>query len=333
MFHNREIAAERHRRNAQAQRDMRIELSERRMRKQIATLHAPDGQVEPITATSSALELQQIRMRAAHALDGRAAQNTQRGAAMQAGSLQLRQIERIEAGLEGDPSLDAQGRAHLARAGILKDNAFELNRIAHDTAAPGEAMMARRAAQSSLAGAVGEELRGVASLEGREGIAQRSGLEGKDLDALVARSGIQSILDRHAAENAPTQAAEKDLPDVQSADDRPRDPAAYWSDLEARLEPATFDHEVSRFRDEQISDLYGGAGASPETKATFNAMRKLHGDAQEAGATSGQALRVNQKLVADLPEGSDARKAMIAIRGITLDRRKRERQADDTARG
>ena len=62
-------------------------------------------------------------------------------------------------------------------------------------------------------------------------------------------------------------------------------------------------------------------------------MRKLHGDAQEAGATSGQALRVNQKLVADLPEGSDARKAMIAIRGITLDRRKRERQADDTARG
>jgi hypothetical protein len=328
MFHNREIAADRQRRNMQAQKDMQIDLSERRMRKQIATLHAPDGQVEPITAASSALELQQLRMRAAQATEGRVAQNALRGAAMQAGTLQLRQIEQVETSLGDAPSLNEQGRAHLARAGILKENAFELNRIAHDTQAPGEAMMARRAAQSSLAGAIGEEMRGVASIEGRSGIAARSGLEGDDLDALVARSGIKPILDQHAAENIPKQAVEKETPVQQST----QDPAAYWTDLEARLEPETFDLAVARFRDERINELYGASGASPETKATFNAMRKMHGQAQEAGPTSGQALRLNQKLVADLPEGSDERKAMVAIRSIALERRKRERQADDTAR-
>lgn len=332
MFHNREIAADRQRRNMQAHKDMQIDLSERRMRKQIATLHAPDGQVEPITATSSALELQQLRMRAAQEAEGRPAQNAQRGAAMQAGTLQLRQIAQVEASLGDAPSLDEQGRAHLARAGILMENAFELNRIAQDTQAPGEVMMARRAAQSSLAGAIDEEMRGVASLEGRSGIGARSGLEGDDLDALVARSGIQSILDRHAAENAPEQAVEKDTPVQQSTQERPQDPAAHWADLEARLEPETFDLAVARFRDERIKELYGAPGASPETKAAFNAMRKMHGQAQEAGPTSGQALRLNQKLVADLPEGSDERKAMVAIRSIALDRRKRERQADDTER-
>lgn len=332
MFHNREIAADRQHRNMQAQKDMQIDLSERRMRKQIATLHAPDGQVEPITAASSVLELQQLRMRAAQATEGRAAQNALRGAAMQAGTLQLRQIEQVETNLGDAPSLDEQGRAHLARAGILKENAFELNRIAHDTQAPGEAMMARRAAQSSLAGAIGEEIRGVASLEGRSGIAARSGLEGDDLDALVARSGIKPILDQHAAENTPKQAVEKETPIQQSTQERPQDPAAYWTDLESRLEPETFDLAVARFRDQRINELYGASGASSETKATFNAMRKMHGQAREAGPTSGQALRLNQKLVADLPEGSDERKAMIAIRSIALERRKRERQADDTAR-
>lgn len=333
MFHNREIAAARQRRNMQAQKDMQIDLSERRMRKQIATLHAPDGQVEPITAASSALKLQQLRMRAAQATEGRAAQNTLRGAAMQAGTHQLRQIKQVETSLGDTPSLDELGRAHLARAGILKENAFELNRIAHDAQAPGESMMARRAAQSSLAGAIGEEIRGVASLEGRSGIAARSGLEGDDLDALVARSGIKPILDRHAAENAPEQAVVKEAPVQQSTKDMPKDPAAHWADLEARLEPDTFDLEVARFRDEQIKELYGAPDASPETKATFNAMRKMHGQAREAGPTSGQALRLNQKLVADLPEGSDERKVMIAIRSNALERRKRERQADDTARG
>lgn len=342
MFHTPNIAADRQRQNAAARSRMQIELSERRMTRRFDALDTPSPNARPMTARASALALQQARGREAQGIADRREQNLARGAAMREGTLQLGRIARIEAGLEDEPSLADEGRAHLERARILKDNAFALNRMSRATNAPSEAMLARSAAQSSLDGAIGEETHGIAALEGRAGIAARTGLDNEKLDAFVAKSGIGPILDRHAAEAAPMNIEEPQTADgpapeptgrvASSSEPATQDPAAHRADLEKRLEPETFNLEVFRFRAARIKDLYGALDAPAETRATYNAMRKMHSEAHEAGPTSGQALRVNQRLVADLPEGSENREAMVAIRGIALERRKRQREAADAPR-
>lgn len=338
MLHGRDIAADRLRRNAAAQSRMRLDLSERRMAKQFDELDAPAAFGEPISARACILALQQARIHNAQAVPDRHEQNALRGSALREGTLQLRHLAQIDARLGDEPSLEDEGRACLDRASMLRNNAFALNRIQHDATDPTRKMTVRRDAQSSLAGAIAQEVRGVAALEGRAGIAARTGLADDKLDAFVEKSGIGPIVERHTAEKASALPADRhdtvpmpvDDPtpalEVSASPDRV-EPAEYWLDLERRLEPDTFDLAVCRFRSEQIRDLYGAPDASAETRATYNAMRKMHSDAQEAGPTSGKALRVNQKLVADLPEGSDARKAMIVIRGIALDQR-RHAQSD-----
>lgn len=308
---------------------LRQGLVERQFETRFNQLHVGEQVFQPLSLKASNMKLHQIEMKAAYAKGGRKEVNTASTSVMRTRGQQNAKAGQIESRLnDSEGTLQDIGEAHLARAAFLKENAFKLNAAGHQGQVTSEAMFARNASRGAIAGAIQEEVHGIAALEGRTGLQARTGLKEEDLDAYIAKTGAGPLVDQHALEN--TRQAE-----VEQKSDQPVEkltPQEHWGKLRETLSADDFNKKVFEFRARQIKSLYGDPNADRDTRVAYTAARKMNLEANEAGFTSSQSLRINQRLVSSLPESSEGREGMIAIRTITLDQRRNQKAADTASR-
>lgn len=233
----------------------------------------------------------------------------------------------IDKGIGGDQpaTLEDIGQTEKARAALLRTAANDLLPEGSRRAIDHNAMQNHKLV---LRTAMRHEVRGIAALEGRDGLAARTGLEKEDLDKLVANSRAGDLLARHAQAHAPREDARSDAgPTSESAPEET--PQEAWERKAKSLSPEDFNAEVSHARGAFIEKTLPASSTDRETRIERTTLLRVNREAEEAGVASGRSLKLNQGLMRYAPEGTDAREELAAIRSVCLAQRKRQREASD----